>query len=315
MRLQEYEWELEDEFEAECEGECELEGEGELEDELEGEEFLGSVGRAVGGFARRQWSALNTPGTWQRNLALRAARAAVDRGLPWLGGRAGGAVGGRVGSALGGRVGGAAAGLLGPEAVPFGQAAGRWLGQRGGQWLGQRGGQWLGQQAAGWARQYIPQREYEAEFALNPIRRVYPDALMAHLGHTAARAASEAEAEAFAGALVPLAAQAVRIAAPSVMRVAPALIRGVAGATQTLVQAPGGRPLVQAVPSIVRNTVRSVAAQAARGQRVTPTAAVRTLARSTLQTLGSRQRTGQAIRTARALDRAYHRRAGGCTCR
>ena len=44
----------------------------------------------------------------------------------------------------------------------------------------------------------------------NPLRRVYPDAMMEHLGHAAAEAETEAEAEAFVGALVPLAAGLVR---------------------------------------------------------------------------------------------------------
>src|SRR4051812_15954208 len=43
------------------------------------------------------------------------------------------------------------------------------------------------------------------ESAVNPIRRVYPDAMMEHFAHAAAEAESEAEAEAFIGALVPIA--------------------------------------------------------------------------------------------------------------
>ena len=71
--------------------------------------------------------------------------------------------------------------------------------------------------------------EWELEGELSPIRRVYPDALMEHLGHAAAQAESEAEAEAFLGALIPLAAQLVPRVAPAIMRAAPGLIRGVAG--------------------------------------------------------------------------------------
>ena len=62
--------------------------------------------------------------------------------------------------------------------------------------------------------------EYEEEAVLNPIRRVYPDALMEHFGHAAAEAESEAEAEALVGALVPLARRVATTALPRVARAA-----------------------------------------------------------------------------------------------
>jgi hypothetical protein len=60
--------------------------------------------------------------------------------------------------------------------------------------------------------------EFESEAILNPIRRVYPDALMEHFGHAAAEAESEAEAEALVGALVPLARRVVTRALPRIAR-------------------------------------------------------------------------------------------------
>src|SRR5690349_4074394 len=65
--------------------------------------------------------------------------------------------------------------------------------------------------------------ESEAELLVNPIRRVYPDAMMEHFGHAAAEARSEAEAEAFIGALIPLAARLLPRVAPVIMRSAPGL--------------------------------------------------------------------------------------------
>src|SRR5258706_4467125 len=56
--------------------------------------------------------------------------------------------------------------------------------------------------------------EGEAEGFVNPIRRVYPDAMMEHFGHAAATARSEAEAEAFIGALIPLATRIIPRVAP-----------------------------------------------------------------------------------------------------
>jgi hypothetical protein len=78
---------------------------------------------------------------------------------------------------------------------------------------------------------------------MNPQQRIYPSALMEHLGHAAATAESEAEAEAFLGALVPLAARLIPRVAPTIMRVAPTLIRGVAGAGRTLLRSPTFAPL------------------------------------------------------------------------
>jgi hypothetical protein len=157
----------------------------------------------------------------------------------------------------------------------------------------------------------LPQREgeWEDEGELSPIRRVYPDALMEHLGHAAAAAENEAEAEAFIGALVPLAARLIPRAASAITRAAPGLIRGLAGVTRTLRRNPATRPLVRAVPTIMRRTAASVAQQAARGRPVTPTTAVRTLARQTARVLSSPQKCTQAWKRSRSLDRRFHQAA------
>src|SRR5215472_7482993 len=75
-------------------------------------------------------------------------------------------------------------------------------------------------------------RETEAE--LSPIRRIYPDAMMEHLGHAATATQSEAEAEALAGAMIPLAVRVVPRAAPALMRATPGLVCGVAGVIRGL---------------------------------------------------------------------------------
>jgi len=147
--------------------------------------------------------------------------------------------------------------------------------------------------------------EYEAE--ANPIRRVYPDALMEHLAHRAAETESEAEAEALVGALIPLAARLVPRAAPAIMRAAPQLARGVARATRVLRATPTTRPLVQTVPQIVRRTAASIARQGAAGRPVTPQRAATTLARQTAGVLSSPQQCVAAYRRNRTLDRTYHR--------
>lgn len=172
----------------------------------------------------------------------------------------------------------------------------------------------IGRQVSGWLPQQETEMEMEMElegdWEVNPIRRIYPEALMEHLGHAAAAAESEAEAEAFLGALVPLAARLLPRAASTVMRVAPNLIRGIAGAARTLRRNPATRPLVRALPAVVRRTTATLARQASRGRPVTPQSAVRTLARQTAQVLGSPRQCAQVYRRSRALDRRYHQTAG-----
>ncbi len=302
-----YEYELESEFEGEFEWESEFENEweGEYETELEGEyeseEFLravrGLAGRAAN-WGRRQMA----PGSGLRRVAFGAARQAVRQGLPALGRWAGGQIGQRGGGAIGG--------LFGPEGVPVGQAIGRGAGQA----AGQAAGNWAVPRVLNW----IPEREeeleweFEGEFEgeINPLRRVYADALMEHMGHAATEAETEAEAEAFIGALIPMVARAVPAAASTVMRAAPGLVRGLAGATRALRSNPATRPLVRALPTVVRRTAMNIARQATQGRRVTPRGAVQTLARQTARVIGSPTQCVQAFRRSRALDRQYHRAAG-----
>ncbi len=264
-----YEYELEALPELEFEYEGEGEWEGELEGEYESEEFF----RRLAGLAQQ---AIRSPAL--RRVGLAAARSA----LGGLGG-VGAAIGGQPGT-RGARTGGA-----------LGAGLGSYLGD------------------------LLPQSEFEGEFEweaegeleyegeLNPIRRVYPDALMEHLGHAAAEAESEAEAEAFLGALIPLAARIIPRVAPAIMRAAPRLIRGVTRVARTLRRSPTTRPLVRALPTVVRRTAANLARQVAQGRPVTPQAAVRTLARQTSQVLSSPQQCVQAYQRSRALDRQYHR--------
>lgn len=149
--------------------------------------------------------------------------------------------------------------------------------------------------------------EWESELEMQ--RPVSTAAVMEHLGHCAARARSEAEAEAFIGALVPLAARLIPKAASAVTRAAPQLVRGLSRATRTLRRNPQTRPLVRALPTVMRRTAISLARQAARGRQVTPRAAVRTLAGQTTRVVGNPQRCAQTLRRSRALDRRYHQAA------
>jgi hypothetical protein len=168
--------------------------------------------------------------------------------------------------------------------------------------------------------------EDEFEEELSPIRKVYPDAMMEHLGELAAEAETEEEAaEHFlpligmaASKLLPVVAKAVAPAAKralpriakTVSRLTPHLTRGVGKIARTLHRQPGTRKLLRAVPAIARRTVHNVARQAAQGRRVTPRLAIRTLARQTRRVLGHPRHRLQALRRHHRMERRFHRRMG-----
>jgi hypothetical protein len=264
--------ELEGEFESECECEGEYEGEFEDEADAEAEEFLSTLAGLARGVTRNP--ALRAT---LRRAGLAAARSAL-RGLGDLGAAAGGAV-----SPAGARLGRDLGAVTARNLLPL-----------------------------------LPQREselelegeWEDESLLNPIRRVYSDALMEHMAHAAAGTESEAEAEAFLGALIPLAARAIPAVAPTILRAAPALIRGVSGIAQTLMRNPGTRPLVRTLPTIVRRTATALARRQQPGRSATPAVAARTLAGQAARLLSDPAQCARAIRQSRSLDATYHRVTG-----
>lgn len=271
----EFEFEGEGEYEGEYEGEfeSELEGEyeGEFEGEMEAEEFFGRLA----GLARR---AAQSPAL--RSIGLQAARAALG-GLSKTGG-----VGGLAANVIGGML---------PQQEFEGEFEGEFEFESEGEYEGEYEGEF----------------EFEGEFEAfsNPQSRLQTEALMAHLGNAAASAESEEEAEAFLGALVPLAAQLIPRVAPIVMRAAPQLINGVASAARTLMNSPTTQQLVRTLPTIAKNTVGAIARQVANGRPVTVQSAVRTLARQTANVIGNPQQATRAYQRNKSLDRAHHRTA------
>lgn len=255
----------------EYEFEGEWEWEGEGEAQLEGEEFLGTA-------VRRGWGWLTQRDSPQRRFALGAARAAIERGSQALGGY----VGGRVGQQN--------------------------LGQQIGGVIGSGLNNMLPQQEFEWESEF--EGEWEGEEFVNPLRRVYADAMMEHLAHAATRARSEAEAEAFIGALAPLAARLLPAAAPTIMRALPGLVSGLSAATRVLRSNPAARPLVRTLPTVMRRTATRLAQQATQGRPVSPQTAVRTLAQQTARVLGNPQQCQQAVRRSQAVDRRLHQMAG-----
>jgi hypothetical protein len=146
-------------------------------------------------------------------------------------------------------------------------------------------------------------------------------ALMEHLGHAASEAESNGEAFAFLAPLLPLALKALPLAgkalgigakvlpqvASKVVKVAPKLIKGVNAAAKTLRANPATRPLVQALPQVVRRTAADLAQQVAQGKPLNGKVAVRALANQTAQLIGNPKAAVQALARARALDQRVDR--------
>lgn len=157
--------------------------------------------------------------------------------------------------------------------------------------------------------EFEDEAEEEAEGFVNPVRRVYRDAeTMAHLAVRAERADSEAEAEAFVGALVPIAARLIPRAASVLARNAPALIKGATRIARRLRRNPQTRQLVRALPVVLQRTAQSLADQSANGQPIDATAVIRTLGTMTGRVLGS-SGASRAVRAVDVFDRRWQRRA------
>lgn len=167
----------------------------------------------------------------------------------------------------------------------------------------------------------------EAEWEITPqaFQQSFADheaapsaALMEHLGHQAAEAESNGEAFAFLAPLLPLALKALPLAgkalgsigakmlpkvAATVAKAAPKLIKGVNAAAKTLRTNPATKPLVRALPQVVRRTTADLARQVAQGKPVNAQTAVRTLAKQTAQVLSDPRAAVQTLQRAKALDK------------
>jgi hypothetical protein len=166
--------------------------------------------------------------------------------------------------------------------------------------------------------------EYEDE--ISPIRKVYPDAMMEHLGQLAAEAESEEEAaEHFlpligmaaskllpvvAKAIAPMARKALPKIARAVTKASPHLTRSIGKVAKTLHRNPATRHLLKTVPAIARRTVGSIARQAAHGRHITPRTAVHTLAKQARRVLGHPLHRKHALRHHNHLERKFHRHHG-----
>jgi hypothetical protein len=113
--------------------------------------------------------------------------------------------------------------------------------------------------------------------------------LMKSLAEAATRTENEAEAAAFIGSLLPLAARRFPQVSSVLLRSSPNLLRGLTGATRILRQNPATRPLVRTLPTIVNRTAANLNHQLNHGKRITPKTALRSFAYQTYQMLNNTQ--------------------------
>jgi hypothetical protein len=303
------EWEVEGEFEGEFEEEMELEQEleHEIEGEVEGEEFLGTVARGLGsllgeGEMEEEIEGevegeleLETEGEYEGEEFFRRLRR-VARGIggfvrraapilrnvarvaaPIVGRAVGTALGGPAGTMIGGQLGGLAARAL-------------------------REGELELELEGEFETEVEGELETEAEGPVTPQQAA--GELMAAV---ASRAQTEAEAEAMAGASAVAALSNADRAA--LRRVLPHLVRGVGILTRFLRRRRITRPVVRAVPAIMRRTAATLRRRVASGQPVTRRTAARVMASQTRRVIGSPRTCASALRrNVRAATVAGRRR-------
>ena len=121
--------------------------------------------------------------------------------------------------------------------------------------------------------------EYEAEDEISPVRKIYPDAMMEHLGELAFEAETEDEAAEHFLPLIGMAAskllpscrqsrdagsqESASAYCPGGYKSHSSLITGNRDGRKTLHRNPQTRHLVKVVPAITRRTVGTIARQAA----------------------------------------------------
>lgn len=118
------------------------------------------------------------------------------------------------------------------------------LGASGSAWsdLGRAAGRGLSRDLRGRLPARESEWEFEGEYEVNPIAKVYPDAVMEHLGRAAAETEDEAQAESFVGALVPLALAQARRSVPGIVATTPHVVQAAANVTRGLRSSPATRP-------------------------------------------------------------------------
>jgi len=141
------------------------------------------------------------------------------------------------------------------------------------------------------------------EIAAHPLS--HNEAVAEMMAEAASHEAHEGEAEAMAGAAT------LTVISPkdrrALRRILPHMVRGTAILTRILRRRRLTRPMVRAVPSIMRRTVKDLKRQAARGIPITRKHAARAAAKQVRRVLGSPRACAAAITRNVKVSRAYKR--------
>ncbi len=247
--------------------------EGEYETEYEGEEFFRRVFRGIGRFVNRA-----------APLLRRVAKVAA----PLVGTAVGGPLGGMLGRAVSSQLETELVGEVGEfheyETHEVHEAAGEAT-------------------EAHELGEY--EQEMEGEYETETAEISAHEALAEMMAAVASRSASDAEAEAMTGAAaVTVVSSADAVA---LRRILPHLVRGSAILTRILRQRRVTRPVVRALPTIVRRTTRILARRAAAGQPVTRRTAARVMAAQTRRVMGTPNVCAAALRRNVRATRAIRR--------
>lgn len=147
--------------------------------------------------------------------------------------------------------------------------------------------------------------ELESEGALTPEERLQVDSYLEDLGHAAANAQTEAEAEALVGAMVPLASELLPRVKPVMMESSPAMVAGLGAATRLLYGDRRTRPLIRTLPTILHHTAAVLNRDKINGQQPTPTRAVKVLADQAARVVSSPKQIRRALKHAQSASHAH----------
>ncbi|SNS96209.1 hypothetical protein SAMN04488107_4449 [Geodermatophilus saharensis] len=146
--------------------------------------------------------------------------------------------------------------------------------------------------------EFYGEPEFEYGSAASPAAEIR---LMEHLAAMAAQTESEAEAEAFFGALPALAAR----LAPAAARWVPELTKRAVQLGRQLWNSPAAKPYVQALPHVVRRTTADVAGRYSRGAPVSLDLVTRRFAHHASRALRDPHRRRRVVQRARRADQAW----------
>ncbi len=172
--------------------------------------------------------------------------------------------------------------------------------------LGKMASSALGEEEGELEEEFEAESEAEVVHEINRSPVTHNSAVAEMMADAASTAHGEGEAEAMVGAST------VTVISPAdrraLRRILPHLVRGTAILTRILRRRRATRPLVRAVPTVVRRTIRQLKKRAARGLPITRRAAARVAARQVRRVLGSPKASTAAVVRNVKVSRAYRRR-------